>query len=72
MLPTLKPGTKVVFAGLSEPIMTIVTIDTTKNVASCEYFDDLLKDNILLDCSPASLTEIPGDGHVTRAENKSA
>ena len=60
MLPSLKPGATVVFTGLSEPIMTVVTIDTTKQMASCQYYDDLLQDNIFLECTPESLTVLPG------------
>jgi hypothetical protein len=72
MSTALKPGMDVVFTGLSEPIMTIVGIDNVKNVAICRYFDDLLQDDILLECTPESLNPVPGENQETKSKATSA
>ena len=53
--PTIKPGAEVTFAGLPEPVMTIVGIDAKKNLAICRYFDAFLGKDVRLECAPDSL-----------------
>jgi hypothetical protein len=46
----LKPGMEVTFVGLSEPIMTVVSINAKTEVAVCRYYDEYIKKTVKLKC----------------------
>jgi hypothetical protein len=55
MYHQFNPGMEVTFAGLREPLMTIVSINAKAEVAICQYYDDYAKKTIKLKCDFSSL-----------------
>ncbi len=55
MPPLFKPGMKVTFAGLSEPVMDVVSINVKADIAVCRYYDEYIRKTIQLKCAISSL-----------------